>query len=232
VFEPAVPLEPDWSVVAVEPASPAAPDPGSALDEAVRRFRIDRSNAAGDRHDNGGPAPSTPAAPSVPVAPSVPSTPVAPSVPSGGSGRSSGKGSGAGDRTGPGAATGTDGPVTERRPLGGLAAAPRGRSALDRLNFSDMADADRLALGRRRGGGVPLRRRDNADEPDHVDAGTGVDAGPAADQQRQQPSGGQPARPFAGLADQVRAAGSGQIPAARTPAPAEQPAAPDDVVKP
>jgi arginase len=111
----------------------------------------------------------------------------------------------------------------ERRPTGGRAPMSRGRSALDRLNFSDMVDADRLALSKRRSGGVPLRRRESPAEttparaerdsadPDSTSGGEAAEA----------------SRPFAGLAEQVRAAGSGQVPAARSPVdPSVAPAAP------
>jgi arginase len=123
-----------------------------------------------------------------------------------------------------------------------------GRSGLDRLNFSDMADADRVALTRR-GGGASLRRRDQPAETDQprssvdptnvepaarpqpaevtpaarpqpaevtpaarpqpAEATQPADVAPASGRQ---PAEGDPGRPYAGLADQIRAAGSGQAP--------------------
>jgi hypothetical protein len=131
------------------------------------------------------------------------------------------------------------------------------------MNFSDMVDADRLALSRRRSGSASLRRRDaqgesqgraggepagapaaepggsaaeraagRVDDPEPVgDTATEVGCDPAerpvADVDRaraERRPATDAARPFAGLAEQVRAAGSGQVPAARTPV--EQPPVP------
>jgi hypothetical protein len=130
-----------------------------------------------------------------------------------------------------------------RRPLGGLAPAARGRSPLDRLNFSDMVDADRLALSRRRRGGVPLRRRETPAQSEP--AGTNVNDGrgtavaasenakPVSEESTDQTRAADSSRasdrprPFAGLAEQVRAAGSGQARPARSSAdPPAVPASP------
>ncbi len=83
----------------------------------------------------------------------------------------------------------------------------RPRQSLDRLNVSDMIDADRLALSRKRGGGTPLRRREPTEATEKKNT-----------EDTEHPPADKP--PFAGLAEQVRAAGSGggQVPAARTPA--------------
>jgi arginase len=109
----------------------------------------------------------------------------------------------------------------EQRSAGSRAAMTRGRSALDRLNFSDMVDADRLALSKRRSGGVPLRRRESLAEstpaktdqpgvePAVGEPAAAASAGPGVDELRK----ADPPRPFAGLAEQVRAAGTGQVPA-------------------
>jgi hypothetical protein len=107
----------------------------------------------------------------------------------------------------------------------------------DRFNLSDMVDADRVALSRRRGG-IPLRRRgeEPAEEPAPAGARAGREAEPRAVvtgapdatepviPEADKPPTVDQLRPFAGLAEQVRAAGSGQVPAARTPA--EPPAVP------
>jgi arginase len=127
------------------------------------------------------------------------------------------------------AAAGPDRTV-ERPPLAEVASQ---RSPLDRLNFSDLVDVDRTALSRRPAGGIPLRRREVpaeelADASARPDRETEVPpaapapepAGPDADEPRVIDR----VHPFAGLAEQVRAAGSGQVPAAR--APAEPPAVP------
>jgi hypothetical protein len=80
-----------------------------------------------------------------------------------------------------------------------------------------MTDADRVALVRRPGGAIPLRRREEPDEAPTAPDGPDT---PAANE----PPVVERVRPFAGLAEQVRAAGSGQVPAARTPL--EPPAVP------
>jgi arginase len=180
---------------------------------------------------------------------------------------------GAGDRREPVAraeAPGEPRDGAQRRTVG-AGGATRGRSALDRMKFSDMVDADRLALSRRRSGSASLRRRDaqgesqgraggepagapaaepggsaaeraagrvaeraagRVDDPEPVgDTATEVGGDPAerpvADVDRaraERRPATDAARPFAGLAEQVRAAGSGQVPAARTPV--EQPPVP------
>jgi arginase len=102
--------------------------------------------------------------------------------------------------------------ATVRSRVGGSAAEGareprvRPRQSLDRLNVSDMIDADRLALSRKRGGGVPLRRREPAEATEKK-----------ITEDTEHPPADKP--PFAGLAEQVRAAGSGggQVPGARTP---------------
>jgi arginase len=83
-----------------------------------------------------------------------------------------------------------------------------------------MVDADRLALSKRRSGGVPLRRRESPAEtaPAKAELDGAATAGGDSPEASQ---------PFAGLAEQVRAAGTGQVPAARSPVdPSVAPATP------
>ncbi|GII20770.1 hypothetical protein Pme01_03670 [Planosporangium mesophilum] len=111
----------------------------------------------------------------------------------------------------------------ERRQLGSLAP----RVPLDRMSFSDMMDADRAALARRRDGAIPLRRRGGAPQPADAEAQGAADMVERDAPDADRPPATDPARPFAGLAEQVRAAGSGQVPIARTPVePPAMPAAP------
>jgi arginase len=113
------------------------------------------------------------------------------------------------------------------------------RSPLERLNVSDMVDTDRMALSRRRSGGIPLRRREEpAEEPTaagaRADRGAEPRAAAGASEVTEHvipevdtPLAVDQLRAFAGLAEQVRAAGSGQVPAARAPAdPSAVPATP------
>ncbi|GAA1813619.1 arginase family protein [Planosporangium flavigriseum] len=81
------------------------------------------------------------------------------------------------------------------------------RSPLDRMSVADL-NADRAALSRRRVGGTPLRRREAPNEDSTAEKEPATPA-PAEAAKRS---------PLAGLAEQVRAAGSGQVPASRPPA--------------